>query len=66
MNEIKKNIAATIRRMKRSGTTGASLDCLIQCTPTTGVIVPPAQYRELFATAATSLAGRMRFEIITN
>jgi hypothetical protein len=63
MNEIKKNIADTIRRMKRAGTIGASVDCLIQNTPTTGVIVPPAKYRELFESAAAQLASRMRFNL---
>jgi hypothetical protein len=63
MDEIRKNITDTIRKMKKSGTTGASIGCLFQCTPTTGVTVEVSEYRSMFESAAKTIADRMRFQL---
>lgn len=63
MEEIEKNVTDTIRKMKKSGTTGASINCLFQCTPTTGVLVEVSKYRSMFESAAKLVADRMRFQL---
>lgn len=61
--KIEKNIRETIAKMKRRGTTGASIACLFQNTPTTGVTVPPNIYRHIFVELAKEVAIKRRFSI---
>jgi len=49
---IRANIIKEIIRMVKSGTTGASIECLFQCTTTKGVTVPVGSYRRLFEEVA--------------
>lgn len=62
---IRERVAQAIRKMKREGTTGASLPCLRQCTPTLGVHCAPSDYNRLFQEAATEQAKVLRFRILS-
>ena len=51
VNLMAKHIEATIRQMVRQRTTGCSVDCLRQCTPTTGLCVPASIFGRVFDAA---------------
>lgn len=57
-NEIEKNIRRTVVAKKKQGTTGMSLECLFQNTPTPkiNVGVSPIQYKNLFNEIAYKVA----------
>lgn len=57
------NVEKTIRSAKREGIVSMSLDCLKQCTPTSGLQCPPAMYHNIFEDVARSVAKRLRFPI---
>jgi len=61
---IEQNIDATIKRMKREGTIGASLACLRQNTPTRGVDIPVPLYRDVFDQLAVELAKKHNFKLL--
>lgn len=63
MEQLEKNIAAAIKRMKKSGTTGASLDCLKQNTSTSGLTMSVPAYHASFAEVAAKVAAKMKFQI---
>jgi hypothetical protein len=63
---IEKNIRGTIKRMQRRGTSGASIDCLFQNTPTKGVDVPQDLYRQLFSAVAERVAKDLGFELLSH
>lgn len=63
IDPIERNVREAITRMKRSKTTGASMDCLFSNTRTTGVTVPVGVYRSEFERIATNVAKAMRFEL---
>lgn len=63
---IEKNVRSTIKRMQRRGTTGASIQCLFQNTPTRGVAVQQDQYRPLFSVVAERVAKDMGFELLSH
>lgn len=73
MNALEKNIRKTIREMKRNGTIAASLACLRQNTPVSGVTLVIERkkngqnlaetYREVFNETASRVAADMDFEI---
>jgi hypothetical protein len=58
------NITATIRKMKKNGTTGASLACLKQNVSTRGLMCSISEYNERFPIVAKSVAKQNYFEII--
>jgi hypothetical protein len=62
--QIRRNIRKAIAEMRRNGTTAASLDCLHQNTPTTGVNVPVSQYRSLFDATAQAVAKELGFTLL--
>jgi len=71
MDALEKNIRKTIRDMKRKGTLGASLSCLRQNTPASGLTLVIERgksladaYRETFAATAHKVAADMDFEIL--
>ena len=64
MNQIERNIRNAIAKMRRNGTTAASLDCLHQNTPTTGVNVPVGEYRSLFDATAREVAKDLGFDLL--
>ena len=56
---IASNIKATITKMRRQGTVGASMACLKQCTPTTGVYgFSEAGYNRAFQEVALVVAKK--------
>lgn len=57
------NVREAIKRMKRSGTTGASYECLRQNTATTGLTCSVEEYHRAFRAAADALAKKMRFTV---
>jgi len=61
---IDRNVKVTIVKMLAKGTTGASIECLLQNAPTTGVHVPVGMYRSLFEAIATKVARKFKFQII--
>lgn len=62
---IEKNVRSTIKRLQRRGTTGASIQCLFQNTPTKGVAVRQDQYRPLFSAIAERVADELGFVLLT-
>lgn len=59
------NITTTIRKMKKNGTTGASLACLKQNVSTRGLMCSISEYNERFPVIAKIVANRHHFEIIS-
>lgn len=64
MNELQTCIQATIRMMKRKGTTGASVDCLKQNVNTRGLTCSPEWYHANFQRVATEVAGKLKFTLM--
>jgi hypothetical protein len=58
------NITATIRKMKKNGTIGASLACLKQNVSTRGLMCSVSEYNERFPIIAKIVANQNHFEII--
>ena len=53
---LEKSIKATITKARKEGTTGMSLACLKQNTPTTGLMCSVPMYHEAFRVAASNVA----------
>ena len=60
---LEKNIRQTIDKMKNDGTVGASVACLKQCTPTTGVTMSVLKYHSEFPKVAKTIATKMKFDL---
>jgi hypothetical protein len=52
---LRTNILATIREMQKSGTVGASRECLKQCTPTKGLRCGVGEYHRAFESVLNSI-----------
>jgi hypothetical protein len=63
MEAIAENVRNTIKKAKREGTTGMSIDCLFQCTSTKGVTVPVGVYRRMFEECVPEIASKLKFNI---
>lgn len=61
---LTENITQTIRKMKQSGTTGASLACLKQCVSTRGLMCSVSEYNERFPIVAKLVATQNKFTIL--
>lgn len=62
--ELQVSIQDTIRKMKRIGTTGATLECLKQNVSTRNLTSTPAWYHANFPRIAHEQAKRMKFVIL--
>jgi hypothetical protein len=58
------NIRQTIKRMKRDGTTGCSIENLKQCTPTNGLSCSVSMYHLEFPKIALEIAKKYHFGIL--
>ncbi len=63
IDPIERNIREAITRMRRSKTTGASMDCLFANTRTAGVTVPVGMYRAEFEKLAHRVARDLAFDL---
>ena len=60
---LRSNIGDAIKRMKKEGTTGASVNCLKQCISTRGLSVHPSVFHAEFEEHARKVARVMKFKI---
>lgn len=60
---MRDNIITAIRQMRADGATGASLECLKQCTSTRGLMCSKAEYERVFDEQAREVAKRLRFTL---
>lgn len=51
LRALTEHVAATVRRMRRDGTTACSRSCLLANTSTRGVMVAPSVFGRLFDAA---------------
>jgi len=63
IDALRTNIASAILQMKREGTTGASVNCLKQCTPTRGLSCSPYMFQTEFEQHARAVARALKFKI---
>lgn len=63
--ELRSVIQGAITRMKRSGTTGGSLNCLLQNTRTRELTCPVAWFTANYPRIATELMKAKKFEILS-
>ena len=64
IEKIGENLQSSIRKMKKRGTTGCSLDNLMAVTSTKGVNCHVADYRSSFPVLASLVAKAMNFQIL--
>lgn len=62
--ELRGAIHETIRKMKRKGTTGASVDCLKQNVDTQSLTSSPGWFHANFERIAIETASKLKFAIL--
>jgi hypothetical protein len=60
---LRRNIKRTLRKWKQEGTVGASVACLLQCTPTDGLTCTPTDYMHNWYVEAFSAARNLGFDL---
>mgnify|MGYP001586937969 CR=1 FL=1 len=63
IDTLRSNIGDAIMRMKKEGTTGASVECLKQCTSSRGLTCPAHEFHAEFETWAKDVAKTLKFKV---